>query len=149
MSKLSLDLLLHGEQIVIDLPAPTSTCFLDLGANITALSFRNLWNEGDRVSRAKSHRRAFCKKIAVRFTTGSDIHEIFFDFIGAGANRVVFRNNQLALKISTIPISKQCNRSWGDPTVSESKLSEMGIVGVLPILLEGEVSLEETGEFYF
>ena len=149
MSKLSLDLLLQGEQIVIDLPAPTSTCFLELGPDINVLSLRNLWDEGERISRSKSYRRVFCTKIAARFSIGSSVHEIFFDYIGAGANRVVFRNNQLALKISTIPISKQCNRSWGDPTVSESKLSKMGIVGVLPILLEGKVSLEETGEFYF
>ena len=106
MSKLSLDLLLNGEQIVIDLPNPTSTCFLDLGTGINVLSFRNLWNEGDRVSRTKSYRRAFCTKIAVRFSLGSVIEEIFFDFIGAGANRVVFRNHQLALKISSIPESK-------------------------------------------
>ena len=149
MSKLSLDLLLNGEQIVIDLPNPTSTCFLDLGTDINVLSFRNLWNEGDRVSRTKSHRRAFCTKIAVRFSMGSDIHEIFFDFIGAGANRVVFRNHQLALKISTIPLSKQRGRSWGDPTVTESKLSKMGIVGILPILLEGKFPLQETGEIYY
>ena len=59
MSKLSLDLLINGEQVVIDLPKPISTCFLDLGTDITAMPFRNVWNEGDRVSRTKSHRRAF------------------------------------------------------------------------------------------
>ena len=56
MSKLSLDLMLRGEQIVIDLPAPTSTCFLDLGPDINLLSLRILWDEGERVSRAKSYR---------------------------------------------------------------------------------------------
>ena len=149
MSKLSLDFLRHGEQIVIDLPAPTSTCFLELGPDINVLALRNLWDEGERISRAKSYRRSFCKKIAARFSIGSSDHEIFFDYVGAGANRIVFRNNQLALKISTIPISKQCGRSWGDPTVAESKLAKMGIVGIPPILLEGEVTLEETGELYF
>ena len=114
MSKLSLDLMLRGEQIVIDLPAPTSTCFLELGPDINLLSLRNLWDEGERVSRTKSYRRAFCKKIAV-----NSEHEIPFDYIGAGANRVAFRNNQLALKISTIPVSKQCGRSWDDPSIGK------------------------------
>ena len=149
MSKLSLDLMLRGEQIVIDLPAPISTCFLELGPDINLLSLRNLWNEGERISRTKSYRRAFCTKIEARFSIGSSEHAFPFDYIGSGANRVVFRNNQLALKISTIPVSKQCGRSWDDPTVSESKLIKMGIVGILPILLEGQVILEETGELYF
>ena len=149
MSKLSLDLLVNGEQLVIDLPNPTSSCFLDLGNDINVLSFRNIWHEGDRLSRTKSYRRAFRTKIAVRFSLGSVIQEIFFDFIGAGANRVVFRNHQLVLKISTIPLSKQSGRSWDDPTVAESKLSKMGIVGILPILLEGKFPLEENGEIYF
>ena len=149
MSKLSLDLLINGEQVVIDLPNPISTCFLDLGTDINVLSFRNLWNEGERVSRTKSHRRAFCTKIAVRVSIGTAIHEVFFDFIGAGANRVVFRNHQLALKISSIPESKQMGRHWDDTTVVESKLCDMGIVGILPILLQGKFPLEESGEVYF
>ena len=149
MSKLSLDLLINGEQVVIDLPKPISTCFLDLGNDINVLSFRNLWNEGERISRSKSHRRVFCTKIAVRVSIGSSIHEVFFDFIGCGANRVVFRNHQLALKISSIPESKQVGRGWDDTTVVESKLCDMGIVGILPILLQGKFLLEDNGEVYF
>ena len=87
MSKLSLDLLINGEQVVIDLPKPISTCFLDMGTDINVLSFRNLWDEGERISRAKSHRRVFCTKIAVRVSIDSAIHEVFFDFIGSGATR--------------------------------------------------------------
>ena len=149
MSKLSLDLLINGEQVVIDLPNPISTCFLDLGTDVNVLSFRNLWNEGERVSRSKSHRRAFCTKIAVRVSIGSAFHEVFFDYIGAGANRVVFRNHQLALKISSISESKQQGRHWDDTTVVERKLCDMGIVGILPILLQGKFLLEDNGEFYF
>ena len=149
MSKLFLDLLINGEQVVIDLPKPISTCFLDLGNDINVLSFRNLWNEGERVSRSKSHRRVFCTKIAVRVSIGSSAHEVFFDFIGCGANRVVFRNNQLVLKISSISESKQMGRGWDDTTVVESKLCDMGIVGILPILLQGKFLLEDNGEVYF
>ena len=149
MSKLFLDLLINGEQVVIDLPKPISTCFLDLGNDINVLSFRNLWNEGERISRSKSHRRVFCTKIVVRVSIGSSAHEVFFDYIGCGANRVVFRNHQLVLKISSIPESKQVGRGWDDTTVVESKLCDMGIVGILPILLQGKFLLEDNGEVYF
>ena len=149
MSKLSLDLMINEKQIVIDLPAPTSAGFLELGKDIKVLSIRNLRNESERISRTKSYRRSFCKKVAVYLSIGTRGPEINFDFIGAGANRIVYRNNELALKISTIPISKQRGRSWGDPTVVERKLTQMGIVGILPILLEGTVPLEENGETYF
>ena len=149
MSKLNLDLLIHGEQVVVDLPKPISTCFLDMGTDVDVLSFRNLWEEGERISRTKSHRRVFCTKIAVRVSIESAIHEVFFDFIGSGANRVVFRNHQLALKISSIPESKQEGRHWDDSSVVEAKLCDMGIVGVLPILLQGKFLLEDNGEVYF
>ena len=149
MSKLSLDLLINGEKVVIDLPKPISTCFLDMGTDVDVLSFRNLWDEGERISRSKSHRRVFCTKIVVRVSIDSEIHEVPFDFIGAGANRVVFRNHQLALKISSIPESKQAGRHWDDSSVVEAKFCAMGIVGVLPILLQGKFLLEDNGEAYF
>ena len=149
MSKLSLDLLINGDQVVIDLPKPISTCFLHFGSDVNVQSFRNLWSEGERVSRSKSHRRVFCTKIAVKVSIGSSAHEVFFDYIGCGANRLAFRSHQLVLKISSIPESKQAGRGWDDTTVVESKFCEMGIVGILPILLQGKFPLEDNGEVYF
>ena len=148
MSKLSLDLMINEKQLVIDLPKPMSTCFLELGNDIQLLSISNCWESG-RVSRTKSHRRAFYKTIKVCVSIGSDTQDITFTYIGAGANRIVYRNNALVLKISTIPISKLSGRSWDDPTVVERTLTERGIVGVLPALLEGEVPLSDSGESYF
>ena len=62
---------------------------------------------------------------------------------------MAFRSHQLVLKISSIPESKQAGRGWDDTTVVESKLCDMGIVGILPILLQGKFLLEDNGEVYF
>ena len=90
---MSLDLMINEKQIVIDLPAPTSAGFLELGKDVKVLSIRNLRNESERISRTKSYRRSFYKKITAHFSIGTRDPEIHFNFIGAGANRIVYRNN--------------------------------------------------------
>ena len=149
MSKLSLDMEIYDKQVVIDLPAPTTKGFLSLDSDAMVLALRNLWNEGERISKTSVYRRAFCTRLVAIFFFGSANHEICFSYIGAGANRIAFKNNQIVLKLSSIPISKQDNRHWEDSSVLERRFLRMGIVGVLPILLEGKVPLEENGEEYY